>query len=50
MERKNLGHLGLIAGMCDELDLVSLLDTLIPSTSAERKVNTGLCVKSLLIS
>ena len=50
MESKNLGHLGLIAGMCDDLDLVSLLDTLIPCTSAERKISTGLCVKALLMN
>jgi transposase len=49
-ESKNLDHLGLVAGMCDELGLVSLIDNLLPSDSTERKVSTGVCVKALILN
>ena len=29
---KNLDHLGLVAGMCDELKIVETIDKLIPQT------------------
>ncbi len=50
MESKDLGHLGLIAGMCDDLKMVSLVDSLCPSNSNERKVSTGNCVKALIMN
>lgn len=49
-ESKNLDHLGLVSGMCDELSLVSEIDRLLPSSSDERKISTGLCVKSLIMN
>ena len=49
-ESKNLDHLGLVAGMCDELGLVSLIDSLVPSDSNERKISTGVCVKALILN
>ena len=49
-ESKELSHLGLVAGMCDELDIVSLINKLIPSESEERKISTGDCVKALILN
>ena len=47
---KDLSHLGLVAGMCDELDIVSLINNLIPSESIDRKISTGDCVKALILN
>jgi transposase len=49
-ESKNLDHLGLVSGMCDELGLVELMDRLVPSWSDERKISTSLCVKVLIMN
>jgi transposase len=44
---KNLDHLGIIAGLIDELCIVEEIDNLIPS---ERKVSHGLIVKALILN
>jgi transposase len=44
---KNLDHLGIVAGMIDELGLVETIDSLIPS---ERKVSVGTMVKALILN
>lgn len=44
---KNLDHLGLIAGIIDELGLVEEIDRLIPS---ERKVSIGTMIKALILN
>ena len=44
---KNLDHLGLIAGLIDELGIVSEIDELIPT---ERKVSVGIMVKALILN
>lgn len=49
-ESKDLSHLGLVAGMCDELDIVSLINNLIPSESVDRKISTGDCIKALILN
>ena len=46
----NLDHLGLVAGMVDELGLVSLIDTLIPQDHAQRQVSVGLSVKAMILN
>jgi transposase len=46
----NLDHFGLVSGMCDKLNLVSLVDSLLPSDSPERKVSTGTCVKAMILN
>lgn len=46
----NLDHLGLVAGMIDELGLVSLIDTLIPQDHQQRKVSVGLGVKAMILN
>ncbi len=44
---KNLDHLGIVAGMVDEIGLVELVDSLIPS---ERKVSIGTMLKALILN
>lgn len=46
---KNLNHLGIIAGICDEIKLVSLIDDLIPCSSRQ-KVSYGQSVKAMIIN
>lgn len=46
-----LGHLGLIAGMCDELGLVQFIDEeLDPCNAHNNKVSHGECVKTMVMS
>ena len=40
----NLDHLGLIAGMVDELGIPELIDTVIKQDHDQRQVSIGLCV------
>ena len=46
----NLDHLGLIAGMVDELGLEELIDTLIPQDQEQRRVCVGKCVKAMILN
>ena len=46
----NLDHLGLIAGMVDELGLPELIDTVIKQDHEQRQVSVGLCVKAMILN
>jgi transposase len=46
----NLDHLGLIAGMIEELGLRELIDTVIPQDLAQRHVSIGQCVKAMILN
>ena len=46
----NLDHLGLIAGMVDELGLPELIDTVIKQDHDQRQVSIGLCVKAMILN
>ena len=46
----NLDHLGLIAGMVDELGLVELIDTVVKQDHTQRQVSVGLCVKAMILN
>jgi len=46
----NLDHLGLIAGMIDELGLPELIDTVIKQDHEQRQVSVGLCVKAMVLN
>lgn len=46
----SLDHLGLIAGMVDELGLVKLIDTLVIQDHQQRHVSVGQCVKAMIIN
>jgi transposase len=45
-----LDHLGLIAGMVDELGLESLTDTLIDQDQKQRHVSVGKCLKAMILN
>jgi transposase len=47
---KDMDHLGLVAGMIDELGLVKLIDTLIPQDHEQRHVSIGLAVKAMILN
>lgn len=44
-----LDHLGIVAGVCDEIGLVSLIDELIPS-APQQKVSYGVAVKAMILN
>ena len=46
----NLDHLGLIAGMVDELGLSGLIDTVIKQDHEQRQVSVGQCVKAMILN
>lgn len=46
----NLDHLGLVAGMIDELGLPELIDTLIKQDHEQRLVSVGQCVKAMVLN
>ena len=46
----NLDHLGLIAGMIDELGLPELIDTVIKQDHEQRQVSVGTCVKAMILN
>ena len=47
---RTLDHLGLIAGMIDELGLVALIDTVLPQNQQQRRVSVGICVKAMILN
>lgn len=48
-EIKNLDHLGIVSGFCDEIDLVGHIDRAVAS-SPKRKVSVGQGIKALLLN
>jgi len=46
----NLDHLGLIAAMVDELDIVNLIDTVIVQDHEQRIVSVGQSVKAMILN
>ena len=46
----NLDHLGLIAGMVDELGLSEMIDTVIKQDHEQRHVSMGQCVKAMILN
>ena len=47
---KNINHLGLVAGMCDELGIVETIDRLIPQDHEQRNVSIGQAVKAMILN
>jgi len=45
-----LNHLGLVAGMYDELGLGELIDSLIPQDKEKRVVSVGQTVKAMVVN
>ena len=50
MNTKGLDHLGLIAGMIDEIGIVNLTDSYIDQDISQRNVTVGECVKALILN
>lgn len=49
-ETKSLDHLGLVAGMCDQLGIVELIDQLMPQRRDQQHLSNGQCVKALILN
>jgi len=47
---KQLDHLGLVAGMCDELRIPAMIDRLIPQDEEKRTVSIGQAVKAIVLN
>ena len=47
---KQLNHLGLVAGMYDELGIGQLIDRLIPQDQEQRTVSIGQAVKAMILN
>ncbi len=47
---KNMDHLGLIAGMIDELKIVEKIDEILPISSQSKKVSYGESVKAMILN
>lgn len=45
-----LDHLGLVAGMVDELGLVEKIDDLIPQDFSQRQISLGVAVKAMILN
>lgn len=45
---ERLDHLGIVAGICDEIDLVELIDRLVPAP--RRQVTIGQAVRAMIIN
>lgn len=45
-----LDHLGLVAGMIDELGLVERVDQLLPKSTSQQKVSNGQALKAMIIN
>ena len=46
---KTMGHLGLVAGMCDEIGLTRLVDQMIPSDQ-RAELSVGECLKLMIVN
>lgn len=46
---KRLDHLGLVAGMFDELDIEKVIDENIPLSNSNRNISAGECVKAFIL-
>ncbi len=49
IQTKNLDHLGIVAGVCSEIGLVSVIDKLTES-DAQRKVSVGGCIYAMVLN
>ena len=49
-ERRNLGHLGLVAGIFEELGIGEAIDRMIPQEREKRVVSVGQAVKALVLN
>lgn len=50
LSSKNLDHLGLVAGMCQELRIAETIDTLIPNPGCGKKISYGNLIVSMILN
>ena len=50
LQTKDLNHLGIVAGMFDELGLESKLNELLNTDGCHREVSLGLIIKALVLN
>jgi len=49
-QSRSLDHLGLVAGMVDELGIPELIDTVVTQDHKQRHVSVGICVKAMILN
>ena len=47
---KNLDHLGLVAGLCQEVGIAEIIDKLIPSSANDKIISTGKCLEAMILN
>jgi len=47
---KSINHLGLLAGICHELEIVETIDSLLPSESVDKIVSSGQSVLAMILN
>ena len=47
---KNLDHLGLVAGLCQEVGISQIIDKLIPSSANDKIISTGKCLEAMILN
>lgn len=47
---KNLDHLGLVAGLYQEVGIAQIIDKLIPSSANDKIINTGKCLEAMILN
>ena len=47
---KNLDHLCLVAGLCQEVGIAQIIDKLIPSTANDKIISTGKCLEAMILN
>ena len=45
---KNLDHLGLVAGLCQEVGIAKIIDKLVPSSANDKIISTGKCLEAMI--
>ena len=48
-ETKRIDHLGIVAGICQQLDLIGMIDGLLP-TPSKRKVSCGQAAQAMVLN
>ena len=47
---KNLDHLGLVAGLCQDVGIAQIIDNLIPSSADDKIISTGKCLEAMILN
>ncbi len=47
---KNLDHLGLVAGLCQEVGIAEIIDKLVPSSANDKIISTGKCLEAMILN